>query len=86
MDAGVWFHYDVDDDVLYLRLVKERETPSLGEETEDGLTVLRAEEDDRMVGLTVVNWWRRFGTGELPDSLARFSSAVESWSRPRLAA
>ncbi len=71
------FHYDVDGDVLYLRLASERDVPALGEETAEGLVVLRREDDDRPVGLTIVNWWKRFGKGPLPDSLEELGRLIE---------
>lgn len=80
IDDRLWFHYDVLGDVLYLRLVTQRATPALGEETDDELILLRAEADDRPVGLTVVGWWRRFAEGSLPDSICRLASTIEPWS------
>ena len=53
---------------------------ALGEETDDGLILLRAEDTDQPIGLTVVNWWKRFGTGELPDSLLAFEGHIEPWA------
>jgi hypothetical protein len=73
----LWFHYDVDGDVLYLRLASERNMPALGEETPEGFVLLRREDDDRPVGLTVVNWWKRFGKGALPDSLEELGRLIE---------
>jgi len=77
INRNLWFHYDVDGDVLYLRFVSERDTPTLGEETPDGFILLRREDDDRPVGLTIVNWWKRFGTGNLPDSLEELGRLIE---------
>ncbi len=65
----VWFHYDLNADVLYLRQADARLDNAIGEETPDGLLLLRRESDDRPIGLTIINWWERFGSGELPDSL-----------------
>ena len=39
--------------------------------------LLRREDDDRPVGLTVVNWWKRFGKGALPDSLEEIARLIE---------
>lgn len=85
IDGTVWFHYDLDADVLYLRLASARDTPAVGEETPQGFTLLRGEDDDRIVGLTVINWWSRFGDGARPDSLRRLEATIEPWTR-RLAA
>lgn len=79
-----WFHYDLDGDVLYLRLEAERETPTFATETTDGL-VLRTQKGDRPVGLTVVNWWKRFGAGSLPDSIQQIGRSIEPWAE-RIAA
>lgn len=81
----VWYHYDVADDVLYLRLHNRRETPAVGEETDDGFILLRDEETDKPVGLTVVNWWKRFGAGELPDSIREIQRQIEALGK-RIAA
>ncbi len=75
--GAVWYHYDVADDVLYLRLEDRRSTPAVGEETDDGFILLREEATDQPVGLTVVNWWKRFGEGELPDSIREIQRRIE---------
>ena len=75
-----WFHYDAPNDVLYLRLRAHRETPALGEETDDGFILLRDESTDQPVGLTVVNWWKRFGQGAFPDSLSEIQRHIEPWA------
>jgi hypothetical protein len=85
MLGAVRFHYDVSGDVLYLRLVAEAEQATVGEETDDGLILLRNQETDRPVGLTIVNWWERFGKGHLPDSLLELNRHIEQAAR-RLAA
>ncbi len=85
VDDVLWYHYDLGTDVLYLRLAAERETPTYAEETDDGCLLLRRESDDRAVGVTVVNWWKRFGSGPLPDSLRELEARIEPWAR-RLAA
>ncbi len=77
VNDAIWFHYDLASDVLYLRLVAERETETVGEETEDGFVVLRCESDDRTVGLTIISWWDRFGDGALPDSIADIETRIE---------
>jgi hypothetical protein len=50
-----WYHYDIGNDVLYLRLRAKLDTTAIGDETEDGLILLRDEKTDQAVGLTVVN-------------------------------
>lgn len=81
----LWYHYDLANDVLYLRLAAHHDTPTYAEETKDGFLMLRAEQDDQIVGMTVINWWKRFGQGALPDSLRNIEQAIEPWAR-RLAA
>jgi len=67
-DTALWFHYDMAADVLYIRRAAERATRTTAEETPDGFILLRREEDNLAVGLTVINWWKRFGSGAVPDS------------------
>jgi len=85
IEGRVWFHYDLASDVLYLRLPDARQAPAVGEERADGTILLRAEDDDRPIGLTVVNWWQRFGEGDLPDSLHALTQHIAPWHK-RLAA
>lgn len=75
--GSLWYHYDAAGDVLYLRRPSHRDTPAIGEETDDGLIVLRSEHDDAAIGLTVVNWWKRFGSGDLPDSIREIQGRIE---------
>ena len=75
-----WFHYSVGDDVLYLRLASSRHTDTLGEETDDGFILLRTEGTEQPVGVTIVNWWKRFGQGDLPDSLSAIEERIEPWA------
>jgi hypothetical protein len=79
INNSLWFHYAVIDDVLYLRLNGARDIEAIGEETDDSLTLLRDEVTDRPVGLTIVNWWKRFGQGALPDSLKEIEQYIEPW-------
>lgn len=65
-DKGIWYHYDLDNDVLYLRLASQRDVEAYGEETPDGFILLRRA-DNSIVGMTVVDYWRRFGVGALGD-------------------
>lgn len=82
---ALWFHYDLTADTLYLRLAAHRTAETAAEETADGFLLLRRTDDDTPVGLTVVNWWKRHGKGDLPDSLRRLEEAIEPWAQ-RLAA
>ncbi len=74
---AISFHYDVFADVLYLRLLSDMETPSLGEENDDGFIELRDERTSRLIGLTIVSWWKRFGHGLLPDSISEIQKQIE---------
>ncbi len=66
VDESMWYHYDLDNDVLYLRLASQRDVEAFGEETPDGYILLRTA-GDAIVGMTVVDYWRRFGMGMLQD-------------------
>ena len=77
----LWYHYDLSSDVLYLRLAKHRDTPTVAEETDEGFLLLRTQDTGEDVGLTVVNWWKRFGEGEIPDSIRALELAIEPWTK-----
>lgn len=77
----VWYRYDIPGDVLCLRHASERDTASLAEETPDGFLLLRAERDERVIGLTIPNWWNRFGASELPGSMQKIQRRIEPWAR-----
>jgi hypothetical protein len=77
----LWCHCDLTGDVLYLRLASERETPTYGEETAGGFLLPRRQDNDAVVGLTVVSWWKRFGNGALPDSIRELERLIEPWAR-----
>lgn len=79
IDGVVWYRYDLTNDVLYMRLAAERETRTVGEETPDGLVLLRREDNDEPVGITIINWWKRFGDGPLPDSIRQIARHIETW-------
>lgn len=81
VDDTLWFHYDITNDVLYVRMASHRGSPSVGEETPDGFILLRSTENGEPFGLTVVNWWKRFGQGPLPDSIAQLQRLIEPWAR-----
>lgn len=83
--SSLWFHYDLSNDVLYLRLADERQTKSHAEETPEGVLVLRRESDEAVIGLTLVNWWQRFERGVRPDSIRELEQRIEPWGR-RMAA
>lgn len=80
IDDALWYHYDMAGDVLYLRLAAHSDAPTVAEETPDGFLLLRREDDDRPVGITIVNWWKRFGEGAPPDSLQRLQQSIEPWA------
>ena len=77
----LWYHYDIASDVLYLRVARYRDIPTTAEETDDGFILLRPENTEDVVGMTVVNWWKRFGRGELPDSFRALQREIEPWAR-----
>ena len=81
IDETLWFHYDLSSDVLYLRLASERDATTVAEETADGLLLLRRQDNDHVVGLTIVSWWKRFGRGRLPDSIHELELQIEPWAR-----
>lgn len=84
--GSLWFHYDLSNDVLYLRLTSAREVEAYGEEDDSGFIVLRSVAGDRPVGMTIVNWWKRFGEGSFPDSVREIVARVEPWARRAQAA
>ena len=71
------FHYDIFADVLYLRQLNADGIATYGDLTDDGDILLRDENTDRVVGLTVVSWWKRFGQGALPDSISEIQKRIE---------
>jgi hypothetical protein len=77
IDQRCWFHVDFGSDVLYLRLIEHLETPALGEELDDGSILLRSEENDEPIGLTISGWWKQFGRDELPDSIQEIERHIE---------
>jgi len=81
----LWFHYDVGNDVLYIRLESKRKAATFGEETDDGLILLRDKKSRKPVGITVVNWWNRFGKGTLPDSISEIQKKIKQLGK-RIAA
>jgi len=81
VDDILWCHYDVANDVLYLQLVKDRGAATSTEESDEGFLLERRDDDGRVVGMTIVNWWKRFGRGALPDSIHALERAIEPWAR-----
>jgi uncharacterized protein YuzE len=81
INGTVSYHYDVFADVLYLRLVSDMQTPSIGEETDGGDIELHEETTGRLIGITVISWWKRFGQGSLPDSLRELAARIEPFAR-----
>ncbi len=80
VDNVLWYHYDIPNDVLYLRLLAHRQSPSVSEETPDGLLLLQHADTGQPIGLTLVNWWKRFGSGALPDSIKQLEQRIEPWA------
>ena len=80
VDNVLWYHYDIPNDVLYLRLLAHRQSPSVSEETPDGLLLLQHADTGLPIGLTLVNWWKRFGSGALPDSIKQLEKRIEPWA------
>jgi hypothetical protein len=62
------YHFDVRSDVMYVRLADKMQSESYGEEMDDGLIVLRTLANDELVGVTVVGYWERFGSGRVEDT------------------
>ncbi len=81
IDGRLWFHYDVGNDVLCLRVNEHRRTPTTGEMTDDEFLLLRREDTGEVVGVTIVNWWGRFGQGDLPDSREALGIRFEETAR-----
>lgn len=77
IDGVTHFHYDVTADVLYLRLLEAEGRPTVGDLNDDGDIVLLDESTEATVGLTIINWWKRFGTGDLPDSIEQIQGHIE---------
>lgn len=71
------FHYDIAADVLYLRLLGAEDISTYGDLTDEGDILLRDEQSDRAVGLTIVSWWKRYGAGVLPDSIREIQKHIE---------
>jgi hypothetical protein len=83
VNQTLWYHYDVPNDVLYLRFQSEREAETVSEETPSGILLVRRLDTDAVVGWTVVNWWPRFGKGKR-DSIRDLERSIESTIQEQL--
>lgn len=81
INGACWYHYDIPDDVLYVRLSSKMNVETYAEETEDGFLLVRDQRSNRTVGVTVVSWWKRFGKGAIPDSLKKLQRMIEPWAK-----
>ncbi len=81
VDGRLWFHLDISNDVLYLRLADARSTPTYADEQPDGALLLRVLDTDQPVGLTIVNWWKKYGSGMIPDSIRDLEKTIEPFAR-----
>ncbi len=81
IEETCWFQYDMLDDVLYLHLESHRDAPTTGETDKEGARLLRHAETGEPVGLSVFNWWRRFGDGPRPDGLSALCEQIVPWAR-----
>jgi hypothetical protein len=70
VDDNLAFHFDIANDVLYLRLVSTLEREVVGEETPDGFLLFRTE-DEKIAGMTIIDYWERFGAGRVDDMTIR---------------
>ena len=79
LDGSLHYHLDLDNDVLYLRLLSSLDDETYGEETDDGFTLLRAMSDDSVAGMVIVSYWERFGAGALRSTtLEQLERSVEA--------
>ncbi len=81
VDQALWYYYDIPNDVLYLRLLAHRQSPTVSEETSDGFLLLQHAESGEALGMTGVNWCKRFGSGTLPNSIKQLEQHIEPWAR-----
>lgn len=76
--TDVTFHFDLTNDVLYLRKRSAEGQECYGEETPDGYLLFRTDADE-FAGLTIVDYWKRFGVGSLEDvSLRGLRTEIET--------
>lgn len=81
IDNSFWFHYDLANDILYLRMADCSDVQTYADEQEDGSLLLHNLEDDTVVGLTIVDWWKTYGNGDIPDSLRRLEEEIEPFAQ-----
>lgn len=83
LGANVAFHYDIFADVLYLRRLDELDTLEVGQDDAEGLVILHAQDDLRVIGVTVISFWKRFGHGEPSERrVAELAVLIEAQSSP----
>ena len=86
IDNTYSYHYDVFADVLYIRSVASRGKMVYGEETDEGFTIFRDEEDN-FVGITFLSWWEQHGSGKVDYlTLSSITECIEKQAVPLLAA
>jgi len=81
IDGVISYHYDVFADVLYLRFLADMDTPAIGEENDNGDIELRDEKTGRLIGVTIVSWWKRSDRGTLPDSIREIQKIIEPFGK-----
>jgi len=78
VQGDLTFHFDVSHDVLYLRLASMQGQEVFGEETSDGFLLFRNDTDE-VAGLTVLDYWKRFGAGRIEEMTLRgLQSSLET--------
>lgn len=81
VEGDLTFHFDIANDVLYLRLASTREQEVFGEETPDGFILFRTV-DEKIAGMTILDYWKRFGSGQINDATLRgLQSSIEARAR-----
>ena len=88
---GGWsYHLDQDNDVLYLAVRGREGVASYGDVDEQECVVRRSIGDESLTGLTILDFWRRFGTGRLlevaRDEFTRTLASFLAGLPPSLAA
>lgn len=66
LDDLISFHVDLASDILYLRRIDRPEAIPVGEDGPDDVILFRDEDSREIVGLSVIDWWLRFGEGTPP--------------------
>lgn len=79
LSNSLWFHYDLENDVLSFCPSELRNQERYGEETDNGFTEFTTETGE-FAGLTIVNYWRRFGQGKPTElSLTALQEQMRLW-------